>query len=111
MQENVKGSIKDLSSAIRTVAGGLSGGSLSNAQIAGELGQNAVENNTLINSKGESKLNAQERKINETLKKTVVQNMTQRQDGTISEITQSFHKENHSNIHINPNTISFGNKS
>ena len=69
MPENVKGSIRDLSSAIGTVAGGLSGGSLSNAQIAGVLGQNAVENNALINSKGEGKLNAQERKINEKLKK------------------------------------------
>ncbi|WP_180297468.1 VENN motif pre-toxin domain-containing protein, partial [Snodgrassella alvi] len=73
LPENVKGSIRDLSSAIGTVAGGLSGGTLSNAQIAGELGQNAVENNALINSKGESKLNAQERKINEKLKKAGVQ--------------------------------------
>lgn len=47
LPENVKGSIRDLSSAIGTVAGGLSGGTLSNAQIAGELGQNAVENNYL----------------------------------------------------------------
>jgi hypothetical protein len=38
------------------------------------VGQNAVENNALINSKGESKLNAQERKINEKLKKAGVQN-------------------------------------
>ena len=48
LPENVKGSIRDLSSAIGTVAGGLSGGTLSNAQIAGELGQNAVENNDLV---------------------------------------------------------------
>ncbi|WP_239373809.1 hypothetical protein [Snodgrassella gandavensis] len=33
-----------------------------------------MENNALINSKGESKLNAQERKINEKLKKAGVQN-------------------------------------
>jgi hypothetical protein len=38
------------------------------------VGQNAVDNNALINSKGESKLNAQERKINEKLKKAGVQN-------------------------------------
>ncbi|MCO6517290.1 MAG: hypothetical protein J6586_12520, partial [Snodgrassella sp.] len=47
---------------------------LVNAQIAGVAGQNAVENNALINSNGESKLNAQERKINEKLKKAGVQN-------------------------------------
>lgn len=57
-----------------TVSGGLTCGSLVNAQIAGVVGQNAVENNALINSKGESKLNAQERKINEKLKKAGVQN-------------------------------------
>nr|WP_275415169.1 VENN motif pre-toxin domain-containing protein [Snodgrassella communis] len=74
LPESVKASIRDLSSAVATVSGGLTGGSLVNAQIAGVVGQNAVENNALINSKGESKLNAQERKINEKLKKAGVQN-------------------------------------
>ncbi|WP_275415315.1 VENN motif pre-toxin domain-containing protein, partial [Snodgrassella gandavensis] len=74
LPESVKASIRDLSSAVATVSGGLTGGSLVNAQIAGVVGQNSVENNALINSKGESKLNAQERKINEKLKKAGVQN-------------------------------------
>ncbi|MCX8745346.1 hypothetical protein J3U68_07985 [Snodgrassella sp. B3882] len=34
---------------------------MSNAQIAGVAGMNAVENNALINIKGESKLNPEER--------------------------------------------------
>ncbi|MCO6509126.1 MAG: VENN motif pre-toxin domain-containing protein [Snodgrassella sp.] len=74
LPESVKASIRDLSSAVATVSGGITGGSLVNAQIAGVAGQNAVENNALINSNGESKLNAQERKINEKLKKAGVQN-------------------------------------
>ncbi|PIT39383.1 hemagglutinin repeat-containing protein [Snodgrassella alvi] len=55
LPENVKGSIRDLSSAIGTVAGGLSGGTLSNAQIAGVLGQNAVENNFFVESLSQQK--------------------------------------------------------
>lgn len=34
--------------------------------------------------------------------------MTQRQNDPIAEITQKFHKENHSTIHVNTNTISSG---
>ncbi|MCO6509137.1 MAG: VENN motif pre-toxin domain-containing protein [Snodgrassella sp.] len=45
LPESVKASIRDLSSAVATVSGGLTGGSLVNAQIAGVVGQNAVENN------------------------------------------------------------------
>jgi hypothetical protein len=48
LPENVKASIRDLSSAVATVSGGLTGGSLIDAQIAGVIGQNAVENNRLI---------------------------------------------------------------
>ncbi|WP_430876402.1 HNH/ENDO VII family nuclease [Gilliamella sp. G0441] len=34
--------------------------------------------------------------------------MTQRQNGPIAEVTQKFHKENHSTIHVNTNTIPSG---
>ncbi|PIT29888.1 hypothetical protein BGI40_05660 [Snodgrassella communis] len=34
--------------------------------------------------------------------------MTQRQDGAIAEVTQSFHQQNSDKIHINPNTIPSG---
>uniref|UniRef100_UPI00289D2E5E HNH/ENDO VII family nuclease n=1 Tax=Leclercia sp. TaxID=1898428 RepID=UPI00289D2E5E len=34
--------------------------------------------------------------------------MLQRQDGPIAEVTQSFHKDNHSTIHINDNSIPSG---
>ncbi|WP_239352926.1 VENN motif pre-toxin domain-containing protein, partial [Snodgrassella communis] len=47
LPESVKANIRDLSSAVATVSGGLTGGSLVNAQIAGVVGQNAVENNQL----------------------------------------------------------------
>ncbi|PIT37044.1 hypothetical protein BHC43_08845 [Snodgrassella alvi] len=47
LPENVKGSIRDLSSAIGTVAGGLSGGSLSNAQIAGYKVRMITKENTM----------------------------------------------------------------
>ncbi|MCO6509121.1 MAG: VENN motif pre-toxin domain-containing protein, partial [Snodgrassella sp.] len=47
LPESVKASIRDLSSAVATVSGGLTGGSLVNAQIAGVVGQNAAENNYL----------------------------------------------------------------
>ncbi|PIT08756.1 hypothetical protein BGI30_07985 [Snodgrassella alvi] len=47
LPENVKASIRDLSSAVATVSGGLTGGSLIDAQIAGVVGQNSVENNNL----------------------------------------------------------------
>ena len=73
LPEEVKSTIRDLSSAVASVAGGITGGNISNAQIAGVAGMNAVENNALINIKGESKLNSEERKINEKLKKAGVQ--------------------------------------
>ena len=69
----MKSTIRDLSSAVASVAGGITGGNISNAQIAGVAGMNAVENNPLINIRGESKLNPEERKINEKLKKAGVQ--------------------------------------
>ncbi|PIT08543.1 hypothetical protein BGI31_05445 [Snodgrassella communis] len=47
LPESVKASIRDLSSAVATVSGGIAGGSLVNAQIAGVAGQNAAENNYL----------------------------------------------------------------
>ncbi len=34
--------------------------------------------------------------------------MTQRQQGSIAEVTQSFHKGNHGTIHINPSSIPSG---
>nr|WP_275415098.1 VENN motif pre-toxin domain-containing protein [Snodgrassella communis] len=54
LPESVKASIRDLSSAVATVSGGLTGGSLVNAQIAGVVGQNAVENNELVQRTPES---------------------------------------------------------
>ncbi|WP_239327115.1 VENN motif pre-toxin domain-containing protein, partial [Snodgrassella gandavensis] len=52
LPESVKASIRDLSSAVATVSGGLTGGSLVNAQIAGVVGQNAAENNELQQRSG-----------------------------------------------------------
>ena len=69
LPEEVKSTMRDLSSAVTSVAGGITGGNISNAQIAGVAGMNAVENNPLINIRGESKLNPEERKINEKLKR------------------------------------------
>jgi hypothetical protein len=54
LPESVKANIRDLSSAVATVSGGLTGGSLVNAQIAGVVGQNAVENNELVQRTPES---------------------------------------------------------
>ena len=45
LPENVKSSIRDLTAAIGAVVGGTVGDSASNAQLAGVIGQNAVENN------------------------------------------------------------------
>ena len=47
LPEDVKSTIRDLSSAVASVAGGVTGGSISNAQIAGVAGMNAIENNNL----------------------------------------------------------------
>lgn len=47
LPEEVKSTIRDLSSAVASVAGGITGGNISNAQIAGVAGMNAVENNYL----------------------------------------------------------------
>ncbi|NUE67588.1 VENN motif pre-toxin domain-containing protein, partial [Snodgrassella sp. ESL0253] len=52
LPESVKASIRDLSSAVATVSGGLTGGSLVNAQITGVVGQNAAENNELQQRSG-----------------------------------------------------------
>ncbi|WP_373359146.1 VENN motif pre-toxin domain-containing protein [Acinetobacter lactucae] len=45
LPENIKSSIRDLTAAIGAVVGGTAGDSASNAQLAGVIGQNAVENN------------------------------------------------------------------
>lgn len=49
LPEDVKTQIRDLTAAIGAVAGGTVGDSAFNAQIAGVVGQNAVENNGLEN--------------------------------------------------------------
>jgi filamentous hemagglutinin len=58
LPENVKSSIRDLTAAIGAVVGGTVGDSASNAQLAGVIGQNAVENNYLT-SKQISQYNAE----------------------------------------------------
>ncbi|MDO7211697.1 DNA/RNA non-specific endonuclease [Acinetobacter nosocomialis] len=45
LPENIKTGIRDLTAAIGAVVGGTVGDSASNAQLAGVIGQNAVENN------------------------------------------------------------------
>ena len=45
LSENIKTDIRDLTAAIGAVVGGTVGDSVSNAQLAGVIGQNAVENN------------------------------------------------------------------
>ncbi|XZY04099.1 hemagglutinin repeat-containing protein [Acinetobacter baumannii] len=45
LPENIKSGIRDLTAAIGAVVGGTVGDSASNAQLAGVIGQNAVENN------------------------------------------------------------------
>uniref|UniRef100_UPI001EF68543 colicin D domain-containing protein n=1 Tax=Snodgrassella communis TaxID=2946699 RepID=UPI001EF68543 len=62
LPESVKASIRDLSSAVATVSGGITGGSLVNAQIAGVAGQNAVENNELVQRTPESVIQNIEKK-------------------------------------------------
>ena len=49
LPEDVKTQIRDLTAAIGAVAGGTIGDSAFNAQLAGVVGQNAVENNALEN--------------------------------------------------------------
>jgi len=58
LPENVKSSIRDLTAAIGAVVGGTVGDSASNTQLAGVIGQNAVENNYLT-SKQISQYNAE----------------------------------------------------
>ena len=55
LSEGVKSSIRDLTAAIGAIAGGTVGNSAFNAQLAGVVGQNAVENNELfkVNDKGD----------------------------------------------------------
>ena len=48
LSEGVKSSIRDLTAAIGAIAGGTVGNSAFNAQLAGVVGQNAVENNSLL---------------------------------------------------------------
>ncbi|WP_373357803.1 hemagglutinin repeat-containing protein [Acinetobacter lactucae] len=47
LPENIKSSIRDLTAAIGAFVGGTVGDSASNAQLAGVIGQNAVENNEM----------------------------------------------------------------
>ncbi|HFG4596609.1 hemagglutinin repeat-containing protein [Acinetobacter baumannii] len=63
LPENVKSGIRDLTAAIGAVVGGTVGDSASNAQLAGVIGQNAVENNTvsdMVNAHLKGKTLAQE---------------------------------------------------
>lgn len=55
LPEDVKTQIRDLTAAIGAVAGGTVGDSVFNAQLAGVVGQNAVENNEFfkVNDKGD----------------------------------------------------------
>ncbi|MDS7943009.1 VENN motif pre-toxin domain-containing protein [Acinetobacter sp. V110_1] len=55
LPENVKSSIRDLTAAIGAVVGGTVGDSKSNAQLAGVIGQNTVENNALITESPDGK--------------------------------------------------------
>ena len=55
LPESVKTQIRDLTAGIGAVIGGAAGDSTYNAQLAGVIGQNAVENNELfkVNDKGD----------------------------------------------------------
>ena len=63
LPENIKAQIRDLTAGIGAVVGGTVGDSASNAQLAGVIGQNAVENNStaadMINAKLQGKTHAQ----------------------------------------------------
>ncbi|WP_228267834.1 VENN motif pre-toxin domain-containing protein [Acinetobacter sp. TUM15064] len=63
LPENVKAQIRDLTASIGAVIGGAAGDSSYNAQLAGVIGQNAVENNStaadMINAKLQGKTHAQ----------------------------------------------------
>lgn len=66
LPENVKSGIRDLTAAIGAVVGGTVGDSASNAQLAGVIGQNAVENNEFsIITKGVEKKLADNKKEKE----------------------------------------------
>ncbi|NUE67755.1 VENN motif pre-toxin domain-containing protein [Snodgrassella sp. ESL0253] len=69
-----KATVSAIAGLTGAATGAVIGGSMADVAQGNQAGHTAVENNALINSKGESKLNAQERKINEKLKKTGVQN-------------------------------------
>ncbi|MDC4625400.1 hemagglutinin repeat-containing protein [Acinetobacter baumannii] len=63
LPENIKSGIRDLTAAIGAVVGGTVGDSASNVQLAGVIGQNAVENNTvsdMVNAHLKGKTLAQE---------------------------------------------------
>ena len=64
LPENIKSGIRDLTAAIGAVVGGTVGDSSSNAQLAGVIGQNAVENNefSIITKGVEKKLAENKRK-------------------------------------------------
>ncbi|WP_427838347.1 hemagglutinin repeat-containing protein [Acinetobacter baumannii] len=66
LPENIKSGIRDLTAAIGAVVGGTVGDSSSNAQLAGVIGQNAVENNEFsIITKGVEKKLAENKKEKE----------------------------------------------
>ena len=48
LPENVKTQIRDLTAGIGAVIGGVTGDSIYNAQLAGVISQNAVENNRML---------------------------------------------------------------
>ena len=55
LPESVKNQIRDLTAAIGAVVGGTVGDSAFEAQLAGVVGQNAVENNALITESADGK--------------------------------------------------------
>nr|WP_252716041.1 VENN motif pre-toxin domain-containing protein [Acinetobacter guillouiae] len=57
LPEDVKTQIRDLTAAIGAVVGGTVGDSAFNAQLAGVVGQNAVENNSLLGDDTRKKVN------------------------------------------------------
>ncbi|QNX49862.1 hemagglutinin repeat-containing protein [Acinetobacter seifertii] len=71
LPENVKSSIRDLTAAIGAVVGGTVADSASNAQLAGVIGQNAVENNefSIITQGVEKKLaeNKKKKELNDKI--------------------------------------------
>ena len=81
LPKDVKAQIRDLTSAIGAVVGGGVGDSVFNAQVAGVIGQNAVENNALVSLRkdGGSYLSKEDNKFN-ILQYEVANGITKRRD-------------------------------